>query len=100
MHFTTSLQPIVFPFFGEIFANAFTFLVSNGTLLGWVNVPIFDGNGRLRQEVVLAGLWPPVAEGISPEFRSTFAEPNRSHTAIVVEVGAFNKYLSSSSSSS
>ncbi|KAL5968621.1 Phosphatidylinositol 4-phosphate 3-kinase C2 domain-containing subunit beta [Taenia solium] len=61
-------------------------ILNNGTLLGWVNVPIFDGNGRLRQEVVLAGLWPPVAEGLSPEFRSTFAEPNRSHTAIVVEL--------------
>ncbi|KAL5108544.1 Phosphatidylinositol 4-phosphate 3-kinase C2 domain-containing subunit alpha [Taenia crassiceps] len=61
-------------------------ILSNGTLLGWVNVPIFDGNGRLRQEVVLAGLWPPVAEGLSPEFRSTFAEPNRSHTAVVVEL--------------
>ncbi|VDM34139.1 unnamed protein product [Hydatigera taeniaeformis] len=61
-------------------------ILSNGTLLGWVNVPIFDGNGRLRQEVVLAGLWPPVAEGLSPEFRSTFAEPNRRHNAIVVEL--------------
>ncbi|VDK39629.1 unnamed protein product [Taenia asiatica] len=70
----------------QVFKNAFALLVSNGTLLGWVNVPIFDGNGRLRQEVVLAGLWPPVAEGLSPEFRSTFAEPNRSHTAIVVEL--------------
>nr|CDS23179.1 phosphatidylinositol 4 phosphate 3 kinase C2 [Echinococcus granulosus] len=61
-------------------------ILSNGTLLGWVNVPIFDANGRLRQEVVLAGLWPPVAEGLSPEFRSTFAEPNRSRTAVVIEL--------------
>uniref|UniRef100_A0A5K3FAW8 C2 DOCK-type domain-containing protein n=1 Tax=Mesocestoides corti TaxID=53468 RepID=A0A5K3FAW8_MESCO len=61
-------------------------VLHSGTLLGWVNVPIFDANGRLRQEVVLAGLWPPPPDGLSPEHRSTFTEPNRSPLAYVVEL--------------
>ncbi|VUZ39234.1 unnamed protein product [Hymenolepis diminuta] len=62
--------------------------LSEGTLLGWVNVPLFDPNGQLRQGIVLAGLWPPGnAERLSPEMRSTFAEPNRRSDAIVVELG-------------
>ncbi|KAM7534969.1 hypothetical protein Aperf_G00000100741 [Anoplocephala perfoliata] len=61
--------------------------LSEGTLHGWVNVPLFDPNGQLRQGVLLAGLWPSSSERPLPEMRPTFSEPNRRPDAIVVELG-------------
>ncbi|VDO12806.1 unnamed protein product [Rodentolepis nana] len=74
----------------ELFIHVYPFYsvaVSDGTLVGWVNVPLFDPNGQLQQGVVLAGLWPSGGtERPTDAMRSTFAEPNRRSDAIVVEL--------------
>ncbi len=64
--------------------TALSIQVNNGTLIGWVNIPLFDPNGKMRQESVIAGLWPPVS-GILPEHRSTFSESNRDPNAVLIE---------------
>ncbi|KAF5400632.1 hypothetical protein PHET_06179 [Paragonimus heterotremus] len=57
----------------------------DGVLLGWVNVPLFGDDGLLRQNTVVAGLWPASDITLS-EYRFTWAQPNRCSSCPVVQL--------------
>ncbi|KAG5448570.1 Phosphatidylinositol 4-phosphate 3-kinase C2 domain-containing subunit alpha [Clonorchis sinensis] len=56
----------------------------DGTLFGWVNIPLFDANGHLRQNTIVAGLWPPCER--MQEYRPSWSQPNRSSDCPVVQI--------------
>ncbi|CAL8094697.1 unnamed protein product [Calicophoron daubneyi] len=56
----------------------------DGVLVGWVNIPLFDPEGRLIQNNVVAGLWPP-SEVMHP-YRPTWTQSNHSIDCPVVQL--------------
>ncbi|XP_018648389.1 phosphatidylinositol-4,5-bisphosphate 3-kinase catalytic subunit alpha PI3K [Schistosoma mansoni] len=56
----------------------------DGTLIGWVNVPLFDINGRLKQNTMIVGLWPP--SELMHEYRPTWSQSNNSPGCPVVQL--------------
>ncbi|CAH8454387.1 unnamed protein product [Schistosoma turkestanicum] len=56
----------------------------DGTLIGWVNVPLFDINGRLKQNTMIVGLWPP--SEFMHEYRPTWSQSNNSPGCPVVQL--------------
>ncbi|TGZ75668.1 hypothetical protein CRM22_000239 [Opisthorchis felineus] len=56
----------------------------DGTLFGWVNIPLFDANGYLRQNTIVAGLWPPCER--MQDYRPSWSQPNRSSDCPVVQI--------------
>ncbi|TPP62449.1 hypothetical protein FGIG_09627 [Fasciola gigantica] len=55
------------------------------TLVGWVNIPIFQANGLLKQNTIVAGLWSPNT-GPTPEYRSTWTQSNRCSTCPLIQL--------------
>ncbi|CAH8464144.1 unnamed protein product [Schistosoma bovis] len=56
----------------------------DGTLIGWVNLPLFDINGRLKQNTMIVGLWPP--SELMHEYRPTWSQSNSSPGCPVVQL--------------
>ncbi|VDP38643.1 unnamed protein product [Schistosoma mattheei] len=56
----------------------------DGTLIGWVNLPLFDINGRLKQNTIIVGLWPP--SELMHEYRPTWSQSNSSPGCPVVQL--------------
>lgn len=57
---------------------------AEGTLIGWANMPIFDARGRLKQNTVILGLWPPNEP--MHDYRSTYAQSNTDSQCSVVQI--------------
>ncbi|TNN14949.1 Phosphatidylinositol 4-phosphate 3-kinase C2 domain-containing subunit alpha [Schistosoma japonicum] len=56
----------------------------DGTLIGWANFPLFDINGRLKQNTMVVGLWPP--SEFMHEYRPTWSQSNTSPGCPVVQL--------------
>nr|CAH8830159.1 unnamed protein product [Trichobilharzia regenti] len=56
----------------------------DGTLIGWVNFPLFDINGGLKQNTAIVGLWPP--SEMMHDFRPTWSQSNTSPDCPLVQL--------------
>ncbi|CAH8437962.1 unnamed protein product [Heterobilharzia americana] len=56
----------------------------DGTLVGWVNFPLFDINGRLKQNTAVVGLWPP--SEFMHDYRPTWSQSNTSPDCPLVQL--------------
>ncbi|KAL3316515.1 Phosphatidylinositol 4-phosphate 3-kinase C2 domain-containing subunit alpha [Cichlidogyrus casuarinus] len=70
----------VFSAYNDIF-----FSVDEVTQIAWVNIPLFDETGALRQGRYFAGLWP-YLEDVCPDMKTVYTEPNRSACCPVLEI--------------